>query len=96
MLTRTLGKSGIRVSAVGLGTARIGGLGWQVDDRIVPDEPHSIEADISAIHRALDLGINFVDTDHNYQTGNNEKLVGKVLKGRRDKVILCTKIKPMI
>ena len=70
MLTRTLGRSGIQVSAVGLGTARIGGLGWQVDDRMVPDASHHpIEADIRAIHRALDLGIDFFDTADVYGSG---------------------------
>jgi len=50
--------------------------------------------DPSVLEKALDMGINFVDTAYIYQGGNNEKLVGSVLKGRRKDVILCTKIKP--
>jgi len=91
MLTRTLGRSGIQVSAVGLGTARMGGLGWQVDDRIVPADTHAIKADIRAIHRALDLGINFFDTADVYGSGHSERILGKALADRRHRVVLSTK-----
>jgi len=74
-----------------LGTARIGGLGWQVDDRIVPDETGSIEADIRAIHRALDLGINFFDTADVYGCGRSERILGQALSGRRDQAVIATK-----
>ena len=62
VVKRTLGKSRIQVSAMGLGTARIGGLGWRQDEKTVHEEPGQIEVDIRAIHRALDLGIDFFDT----------------------------------
>jgi aryl-alcohol dehydrogenase-like predicted oxidoreductase len=91
MSTRLLGRSGIRVSAVGLGTARIGGLGWQVDDRIVPDDSVQIDAAIRAIHRALDLGIDFIDTADVYGCGHSERIVGRALAGRRHQVVISTK-----
>jgi aryl-alcohol dehydrogenase-like predicted oxidoreductase len=91
LVTRTLGKSGIRVSAVGLGTARIGGLNWRLDDRAVPDEPIQIDADIRAIHRALDLGINFFDTADVYGCGHSERILGQALADRRHQVVVATK-----
>ena len=50
-----------------------------------------ITSDPSVIQRAVDLGINYFDTAREYQSGNNERLVGAALKGRRDKVVLVTK-----
>jgi aryl-alcohol dehydrogenase-like predicted oxidoreductase len=91
MFTRTLGRSGIRVSAVGLGTARIGGLGWGADDLTVPDEPHPIDADIRAIHRALDLGISFFDTADVYGCGRSERILGQALADRRHQAVVATK-----
>jgi len=89
--TRQLGKSGIQVSAMGLGCWAIGGpftnmegvpVGWSdVDDN----------ESIRAIHRALDLGVNFFDTADVYGTGHSEEILGKVLTGRRDKVVIATK-----
>ena len=91
MFTRTLGRSGIQVSAVGLGTARIGGLGWQVDDRTVPDASVPIDADVRAIHRALDLGINFFDTADVYGCGRSERILGQALAGRRHQAVIASK-----
>jgi aryl-alcohol dehydrogenase-like predicted oxidoreductase len=92
MFTRTLGKSGIRVSAVGLGTARIGGLNWRLDDlTVVHDEPDQIDADIRAIHRALDLGISFFDTADVYGCGHSEHILGQALADRRHQVVVATK-----
>lgn len=91
MFTRTLGKSGIRVSAVGLGTARIGGLSWRLDDLTFHDEPDQIDADIRAIHRALDLGINFFDTADVYGCGHSERILGQALADRRHQVVVATK-----
>jgi len=91
MLTRTLGRSGIQVSAVGLGTARIGGLGWQVDDLIVPDATRPIDADIRAVHRALDLGINFFDTADVYGAGRSEHILGQALADRRHQAVIASK-----
>lgn len=92
MFTRRLGKSGIRVSAVGLGTARIGGLGWRLSDlTVVHDEPGQIDESIRAIHRALDLGIDFFDTADVYGCGHSERILGQALADRRHKVIVATK-----
>ena len=89
--TRQLGKSGIQVSAMGIGCWAIGGpftnmegvpVGWSdVDDN----------ESIRAIHRALDLGVNFFDTADVYGTGHSEEILGKALMGRRDKVVIATK-----
>lgn len=94
-MKRILGRSGIEVSAMGIGCWAIGGpfqrtadgkdffpMGWgQIDD----------DESIRAIHAALDLGITFIDTSNNYGAGHSEKVIGKALQGRRDKVALATK-----
>src|SRR3954469_20146895 len=81
METRTLGKTGIQVSVQCLG-AMMFGL-W--DNRDHDDS-------VRIIHRALDNGINFVDTADVYSQGESEEIVGKALKGRRDDVVLATKV----
>jgi aryl-alcohol dehydrogenase-like predicted oxidoreductase len=90
-ITRTLGRSGIRVSALGLGTARIGGIDWRLDDLTVSNDPGQIEKDIRAIHRALELGINFFDTADVYGCGYSERVLCQALAGRRDQVVIATK-----
>src|SRR5215207_2066045 len=88
--TRTLGRSGIEVSALGLGCWAIGGPwtflgspgGWsQVDD---------VES-TAAIWRALDLGVTFFDTAANYGAGHSEEVLGRTLGHRRADVVLATK-----
>ena len=90
VLTRPLGKSGITVSAMGLGCWAIGGpfwrngqpVGWgQVDD----------DESVRAIHRALDLGVTFLDTADVYGCGHSERVLGRALAGRRTKVVIATK-----
>ncbi len=84
MKTRPLGKSGLDASVVGLGTWVLGGGGvWGRDT----DDQESIRT----IHAALDAGINFIDTAPAYGWGRSEEVVGRAIKGRRDKVILATK-----
>ena len=81
MEQRTLGKSGIRVSGVGLGLMSMSGVYGK------PDDAESI----AVIQRALDLGVNFLDSSDMYGWGQNEDVLGKALKGRRDKAIVATK-----
>ena len=77
---RLLGRTGVSVSPLCLGTMMFGP--WGSDDR----------ADaIRVIHRALDAGINFVDTADVYSGGVSEEIVGEALQGRRDDVVLATK-----
>jgi len=83
METRQLGRSGARVSAVGFGAMSIG-----IADTYT-SSVHDDDAAVALIHRALDLGVTFVDTADIY--GNSELQVGKALKGRRDGVVLATK-----
>ncbi len=79
---RTLGRTGVRVSPLCLGAMMFGGWG---------NEDH--DESIRIIHRALDAGINFVDTADVYARGESEEIVGKALAGgRRDDVILATKV----
>ncbi|WP_426242954.1 aldo/keto reductase [Nocardioides sp. LHG3406-4] len=80
MKYRTLGRTGIRVSPYALGAMMFGAMGN-------PDHDESTRI----IHRALDAGINFVDTADIYSGGESEVIVGKALKGRRDDVVLATK-----
>jgi aryl-alcohol dehydrogenase-like predicted oxidoreductase len=77
---RPLGRTGVQVSKLCLGTMMFGAWGN-------PDHDDSIRV----IHRALDAGINFVDTADVYSAGESEEIVGKALQGRRDDVVLATK-----
>ncbi len=79
--TRRLGAAGLEVSALGLGCM---GMSQAYG---TPDEDESI----ATIHRALDLGIFFLDTANVYGLGHNEELVGRAITGRRDSVVLATK-----
>src|ERR1700730_17150508 len=81
MRYRTLGRTGIKVSPYALGAMMFGAVGN-------PDHDESIRI----IHKALDAGINFVDTADAYSGGESEEIVGKALKGRRDDVVLATKL----
>jgi aryl-alcohol dehydrogenase-like predicted oxidoreductase len=81
MKTRELGKSGLRVSALGLGCMGMSDFYGQRDD----------EESIATIHRALDLGVTLIDTADMYGPWTNEELVGKALRGRRQEAVLATK-----
>src|SRR6202795_4950078 len=81
MQYRTLGVTGIKVTPYCLGAMMFGAMGN-------PDHDDSIRI----IHKALDAGINFVDTADVYARGESEEIVGKALKGRRDSVVLATKL----
>ncbi len=80
MEDRALGRTGVQVSELCLGTMMFGA--WGNTDH---------DDSIRIIHRALDAGINFVDTADVYSAGESEEIVGKALKGRRDDVVLATK-----
>ena len=81
MKYRTLGRTGIQVSPYALGAMMFGAMGN-------PDHDESIRI----IHAALDAGINFIDTADVYSAGESEEIVGKAIKGRRDDVVLATKV----
>lgn len=81
MEKRTLGTQGLRTSALGLGCM---GMSWAYG---APDDDESI----ATIHRALELGCDFLDTAEAYGPWTNEKLLGRALRGRRDEVVLATK-----
>jgi aryl-alcohol dehydrogenase-like predicted oxidoreductase len=83
MRYRTLGRTGIKVSPYALGAMMFGAIGN-------PDHDDSIRI----IRKPLDAGINFVDTAEVYSDGESERIVGKALKGRRDEVVLATKVRP--
>jgi aryl-alcohol dehydrogenase-like predicted oxidoreductase len=88
--TRQLGRSGIQVSAMGLGCWAIGGPSWAGDIPVGWGEVDDDES-IRAIHRALDLGVIFFDTADVYGTGHSERVLGRALAGRRDQVVVATK-----
>jgi aryl-alcohol dehydrogenase-like predicted oxidoreductase len=79
--TRTLGRSGLTVSALGLGCM---GMSWAYG-------PTDRAEALATIRHALDLGVTFLDTAEIYAMGENEKLVGEAIAGRRDQVVLATK-----
>jgi aryl-alcohol dehydrogenase-like predicted oxidoreductase len=90
MMRRTLGRSGIDVSAIGMGCWAIGGpfhnsggpSGWgEVDD----------DESVRTVHRALELGIDFFDTADVYGAGRSERVLARALAGRRDRVVIATK-----
>jgi aryl-alcohol dehydrogenase-like predicted oxidoreductase len=78
---RPLGGTGVKVSHLCLGAMMFGA--WGETDH---------DASIRIIHRALDAGVNFIDTADVYSRGESEEIVGKALKGRRDSVVLATKV----
>src|SRR5918997_5521311 len=81
MNRRNLGSEGLVVSSLGLGCMGMSEFYGTADE----------EESIATIHRALELGINFLDTADMYGPFTNEKLVGKAIEGRREEVVLATK-----
>lgn len=78
MQYRSLGRAGVKVSPLCLGTMMFGGQTSEADS-------------IRIIHKALDQGINFIDTANSYNAGESERVVGKAIRERRDHVVLATK-----
>src|ERR1051325_7137460 len=87
---RTLGRSDLQVSALGLGCWAIGGP-WRWLDGQGGWGDINDEESIRAIHCALDLGINFFDTAATYGTGHSERILGSALAGKRDQAVIATK-----
>ncbi|GAC1575885.1 MAG: aldo/keto reductase [Candidatus Elarobacter sp.] len=85
MNTRVLGQSGIRVGEIGYGAM---GLTWAYGDPIAADREQDA---VALIHRAIDLGVTLFDTAEVYGPFTNETLLGKALKGKRDRVVIATK-----
>jgi len=87
---RRLGKSGIQVSPLGLGTARMAGLGWH--DDLAPQEPSDAARDaVRQIQAAVDMGVTLFDTADSYGQGLSERILGEALRGRRDGIVVVTK-----
>ncbi len=81
MQRRALGRSGIKVSAIGLGLMSMSGVYGNAND----------DESVATIHYALDQGIDFLDSADMYGWGHNEQLLGRALRGRRDGVVVATK-----
>ena len=85
MKARALGRTGLQVSEIGFGAWGIGGSQW-IGARD--------EESLRALHRAVDLGVNFVDTALAYGDGHSETLVGRLLRERSETVYVATKVPP--
>lgn len=81
-ITRSIGRSGISASGVGLGTWAIGGWMWGGTDE---------RDSIAAIQASIDAGVSLIDTAPAYGLGRSEEIVGKAIRGRRDQVVIATK-----
>jgi aryl-alcohol dehydrogenase-like predicted oxidoreductase len=87
---RKLGRSGIEVSALGMGCWAIGGPFWDGETPLGWGEVDDQES-IRAIHAAIDLGVDFFDTADVYGAGHSERVLAKAFSGKRDKVVIATK-----
>jgi aryl-alcohol dehydrogenase-like predicted oxidoreductase len=85
MQYRALGNTGMEVSAIGFGAWAIGGS-WG---------PQNESDSLAALHRAIDLGVNFIDTAAGYGNGKSERLIAQVLKDRPERVYVATKTPPL-
>src|SRR5947208_7027646 len=85
---RPLGRSGLRVSTIALGTMGFGGQGdfAAVGDLGVEDLERQLDL-------CLDAGVNLVDTANMYSTGTSEEILGEALKGRRERLLVATKLR---
>ena len=85
-----LGRTGLEVTRIGMGGYPLGGVNlarqWN------PFTPEGRALAIRTVHAALDSGINYVDTAPGYGAGNSESIIGEALRGRRDTVVLATKV----
>jgi len=90
MQTRTLGRSNINISPLGLGCWAIGGENYR-DGKPCGWAGSNDTESIKAIHAGLEMGINLIDTAAVYGSGHSERLLGQALNGKRDKVVIATK-----
>jgi aryl-alcohol dehydrogenase-like predicted oxidoreductase len=93
MMRRQLGRGSVQVSALGLGCLALGGPWARTHRGGAMFYPGKVDNDETtrALHRALDLGINFFDTAANYGAGRSERILGRAIAGRREEVVLATK-----
>jgi aryl-alcohol dehydrogenase-like predicted oxidoreductase len=89
-MIRTLGRSGIKVSALGMGCWAIGGPFWSGETPIGWGEVDDEES-IRAIHKALDMGVTLFDTANVYGAGHSERVLARAFAGRRSEVVIATK-----
>lgn len=83
MRYRTLGKTGVKVSEIGLGTWQIGGTDWgDVSEKDA----------LAILHKSVEMGVNFIDTADVYGMGRSERIIGKFLKETKEKVYVATKL----
>jgi aryl-alcohol dehydrogenase-like predicted oxidoreductase len=85
MQYRKLGRTNLEVSEIGFGAWAIGG-GWG---------PQSEKDSLDALHKAIDLGVNFIDTAAGYGNGKSERIIGQVLKERKEEIVVATKTPPV-
>ena len=85
MKYRKFGKFNWQISEIGFGAWAIGGTMWG---------PQNDDDSIKALHKAIDLGVNFIDTAQGYGAGHSEELIGKVLKERSEEMYVATKVPP--
>src|SRR2546430_5635923 len=78
---RRFGSTDFKVSPIGLGCMSMSGVYGPADDN----------ESIATLHRAFDLGINFLDTSASYGNGHNHELIGKAIKGRRERIVIHSK-----
>jgi aryl-alcohol dehydrogenase-like predicted oxidoreductase len=91
MTTRRLGRSGIEVSAIGMGCWAIGGPFYGPDGQAFGWGAVDDDESVATVHRALDLGVTLFDTASNYGAGHSERVLARALAGRRDDVVIATK-----
>src|SRR4030095_14094988 len=85
MRYRKLGRTGIEVSEIGYGAWGVGVVQWL---------GKTDEESLTALERAIDLGVNFIDTALAYGEGHSERLVGEVIRSRRERIYIASKIPP--
>ena len=90
MYKRLLGRSGIAISALGMGCWAIGGPFWDGETPLGWGEVDDTES-IRAVHAAIDLGVNFFDTANVYGAGHSERVLAQAFAGKRDQIVLATK-----